>query len=106
MGKLDAAAADGGKGLKGPQGQTPSVLVIGVGAFAHSTGQILKDTGANVSTYLSRSLRPFSALFAWPGVPPRAGCLPRPCWVKEKSIDLVLPMSIDWAQAAWARRPA
>jgi len=55
MGKSDAGAVDGGPGLKEPQGHAPSVLVMGVGAFAHSTGQILKDAGANVSTYLSRN---------------------------------------------------
>ena len=34
---------------------SPSVLILGVGSFAHSTGQILRDAGAEVSTYLTRS---------------------------------------------------
>ena len=101
MGKLDAGTADGGQALKEPESQAPSVLVMGVGAFAHSTGQILKDAGANVSTYLSRPYAHFPPSLLGPVYRPEQ--VPSPAMlVKEKSIDLVLPMSIDWAQAAWA----
>ena len=39
-----------------------SILILGVGSFAHSTAQILKDDGAEVATYLTRGLRPFRAV--------------------------------------------
>src|SRR6266700_404435 len=78
-----------------------SVLVMGVGAFAHSTGQILKDAGAHVSTYLTRTYGHYPASLVGPIYRPDQ--FPSPCLLlKEKSVDLVVPMSIDWAQAPWA----
>jgi phosphoribosylamine--glycine ligase len=85
--------------LKRAPRRTPSVLVLGVGAFAHSTGQILKDSGANVSTYLTRSYAHHSPTLVGPVY--RSDVSPVGL-VKEQSIDLVVPMSIDWAQAPWA----
>jgi phosphoribosylamine---glycine ligase len=81
--------------------EAPSVLVMGVGAFAHSTCQILKDAGANVSTYLTRSYAHYSPSLAGPVYRPEL--FPSPgALVQEQSVDLVVPMSIDWAQAPWA----
>jgi phosphoribosylamine-glycine ligase len=74
---------------------------MGVGSFAHSTGQILKDAGAKVITYLTRSYGHYSPSLVGPIY--RADQLASPVpLVKEQSIELIAPMSIDWAQASWA----
>src|SRR3974390_1736474 len=84
-----------------PRTTTPSILVLGVGAFAHSTGRILKDAGARVSTYLTRNYGHFPPSTLGPTF--NREQFPSPCQViKDQSIDLVVPMSIDWAQAPWA----
>lgn len=79
----------------------PSVLVMGVGSFAHSTGQILKEAGAEVSTYLTRSYAHFPPSLVGPVYRPEQGPSPA-VLVKQKGISLIVPMSIDWAQAVWA----
>jgi phosphoribosylamine---glycine ligase len=87
--------------LNQPSGSACSVLVLGVGAFAHSTGQILKDAGARVSTYLSRTYAHYPPTLVGPVYRPDQ--VPSPAaLVKEQGLDLVVPMSIDWAQAPWA----
>ena len=74
---------------------------MGVGAFAHSTGQILKDAGAEVSTYLTRNYAHYSPSLAGPIYRPEQ--FPSPAsLVKQQSFGLVVPMSIDWAQSPWA----
>ena len=74
---------------------------MGVGAFAHSTGQILKDAGADVATYLSRSYAHYPPSLVGPVY--RSEQVPSPAsLVKNGSVQLVVPMSIDWAQAPWA----
>ncbi len=79
----------------------PSILILGVGAFAHSTGQILKESGANVSTYLTRNYGHFPPSMV--GATYSREQFPSPCQViKAQRVDLVVPMSIDWAQAPWA----
>jgi len=35
--------------------RAPAFMVLGVGSFAHSIGQALKDAGAGVATYLTRN---------------------------------------------------
>src|SRR5437773_12258068 len=81
--------------------RSASLIVLGVGAFAHSTAQILKDAGANVSTYLTRNYGHYPPSLA--GTTYTREQIPSPCpLLGEKSIDLVVPMSIDWAQAPWA----
>ena len=83
------------------QRQAIPVLVMGVGAFAHSTGQILKDAGAEVATYLSRSYAHYPPSLVGPVY--RSEQVPSPAsLVKDGSVQLVVPMSIDWAQAPWA----
>jgi phosphoribosylamine--glycine ligase len=78
-----------------------SVMVLGVGAFAYSTARILQQDGAQVSTYLTRDYAHFPPSLAGP-VYDREH-FPNPCpLIQEKKIDLVIPMSIDWAQAPWA----
>lgn len=74
---------------------------MGVGAFAHSTGQILKQAGANVATYLTRSYAHYSPTLVGPTY--RSDQVTSPSVImKERSVELVVPMSIDWAQASWA----
>jgi phosphoribosylamine-glycine ligase len=76
------------------------VLVLGVGAFAHSTAMILKEAGADVSTYLTRSYGHYSPSLAGPIY--SRELFPSPCpLIKERAVNLVVPMSIDWALAPW-----
>jgi phosphoribosylamine---glycine ligase len=75
-------------------------MVLGVGAFAYSTAQILKEAGAEVATYLTRDYGHYPPSLAGPtyskdGFPSPAAL------VKQRGIDLLIPMSIDWAQAPW-----
>ena len=82
-------------------GRPPSVMVLGVGSFAHSTAQILEQAGAKVSTYLTRSYGRYPPSLAGPTYPPEQ--FPSPCpLLEEQGVDLVVPMSIDWAQAPWS----
>jgi phosphoribosylamine---glycine ligase len=77
-----------------------SVMIFGVGAFAFSTAQILKDDGAEVSTYLTRSYGHFAPSLAGPTWNREQH--PNPCaLLKSHEVDLIIPMSIDWAQAPW-----
>jgi phosphoribosylamine---glycine ligase len=75
-------------------------MVLGVGGFAYSTAQILKDAGATVSTYLTRHYSHFAPTFA--GQTYTREQFPSPlALIQEQGVDLLLPMSIDWAQAPW-----
>jgi len=75
-------------------------MVMGVGAFAHSTAQILKENGADISIYLTRDYGQYSPSLAGPTY--RREEYPSPCeLLHEKSVGLIVPMSIDWAQAPW-----
>ena len=83
------------------QSATPT-LVLGVGSFAHSIGQALTDAGANVSTYLTRNYGHFPPSLVGPTYLPDAA--PNPATlIKANGIKIILPQSIDWAQAPWAR---
>ena len=75
-------------------------MVLGVGAFAHSTAQILKDDGAKVATYLTRHYGHYGASLAGPTWNREKH--PNPCpLLKAQKADVIIPMSIDWAQAPW-----
>src|SRR5439155_10188307 len=77
-----------------------SVLVMGVGAFAHSTAQILKEDGARVFTYLTRDYGQYAPSLAGPIY--RRDEFPSPIpLLGENAVQLIVPMSIDWAQAPW-----
>jgi phosphoribosylamine-glycine ligase len=83
-----------------PESGGSSILILGVGSFAHSTAAILKEAGAKVATYLTRSYGHYPPSLA--GAVYQNAQFPSPCpLVKEGSVDLIVPMSIDWAQAAW-----
>ncbi|HYG35978.1 MAG TPA: phosphoribosylglycinamide synthetase C domain-containing protein [Clostridia bacterium] len=83
-----------------PTGPSHEIMVLGVGAFAHSTTQILKDAGASVSTYLTRNYGHYPPSLTGPTY--KRDQFPSPCpLMKERGVKLVVPMSIDWAQAPW-----
>lgn len=76
-------------------------MVLGVGSFAQSIGQALKDAGAQVSTYLTRNYGHFPPSLVGPTFSREA--FPNPCpLLREQPVDCVIPQSIDWAQAPWA----
>jgi phosphoribosylamine-glycine ligase len=78
-----------------------SVIILGVGSFAHSIGQALADAGAGVSTYLTRNYGHFPPSLVGPTFSCDAFPSPVPL-IKKNDIDVVIPQSIDWAQAPWA----
>ncbi len=78
----------------------PSVMVLGVGSFAHSTAQNLADAGASVSTYLTRDYGHYAPSLAGPTYRREQFPSPAPL-LKQKRVDVIVPMSIDWAQAPW-----
>jgi phosphoribosylamine---glycine ligase len=76
-------------------------MILGVGSFAHSIGKALADSGANVSTYLTRNYGHYPPSLVGPVHSREA--VPNPSLlVREQGIDVVIPQSIDWAQAPWA----
>lgn len=78
------------------------MLVLGVGSFAHSTATILRDNGARVATYLTRDYGHHAPSLAGPVVTREQA--PSPIrLLGEFGVNLVIPMSIDWAQAPWHR---
>jgi phosphoribosylamine---glycine ligase len=79
-----------------------SVMVLGVGSFAHSIGQTLADAGANVSTYLTRNYGHFPPSLVGPTFSQDA--FPSPvALIKKNGAQVVIPQSIDWALAPWAK---
>jgi phosphoribosylamine-glycine ligase len=80
--------------------ETPT-LILGVGSFAHSIGQALTDAGADVSTYLTRNYGHFPPSLVGPTYSRDAVANPATL-IKKHGIKIVIPQSIDWAQAPWA----
>lgn len=78
-----------------------SVLVLGVGSFAASVTQILRDNGANVATYLTRNYGHFPPSVVGPTFRRETHLSPIPL-LKNLAVDLIIPQSIDWAQMPWA----
>ncbi len=77
------------------------VMVLGVGAFTQGVLHILKEHGAEVSTYLTRDYAHYSPSLE--GETYLAEVYPNPCKLfREKEIDFVIPMSLDWILADWA----
>jgi phosphoribosylamine-glycine ligase len=76
-------------------------MVFGVGSFAHSIGQTLQDGGASAATYLTRNYGHFPPSLVGPVFSREA--FPNPCpLLKRRRAMVVIPQSIDWAQAPWA----
>ncbi len=76
-------------------------MAMGVGSFAQSICQALKDSGANVATYLTRAYGHFPPSLVGPTFLPSAHPSPVPL-LQKRRVDCVFPQSIDWAQAPWA----
>jgi phosphoribosylamine-glycine ligase len=79
----------------------PSVMILGVGSFAHSLGQALADAGAEVSTYLTRNYGHYPPTLVGPVYSKEMAASPVPLIEKDKT-DFVIPQSIDWAMQPWA----
>ncbi|MGA1869668.1 MAG: phosphoribosylglycinamide synthetase C domain-containing protein [bacterium] len=82
--------------------KTPlKVMAFGVGAFTHGILHVLKQNNALVSTYLTRDYAHYSPSLE--GETYHSEVYPNPCTLlKQKEIDLVIPMSIDWMLKDWA----
>ena len=78
-----------------------NVMVWGVGAFTHGVLHVLKSDNARVCTYLTRDYAHYSPSLE--GETFHNEVYPNPCpIIKQKNIDFVIPMSIDWILADWA----
>ncbi len=76
------------------------VMVFGAGAPAQGVLHNLKQNGARVYTYLTSEAGHYSPSLE--GETFFSKTHPNPCKLfKQKEIDLVIPMSIDWASADW-----
>ena len=77
-----------------------AILILGVGSFAHSTAQILRDAGATAVTYLTRDYAHYPPSLAGETFSREQFPSPAPL-VRQQDVAVVIPQSIDWAQAAW-----
>ena len=77
-------------------------MILGVGSFAHSLGRTLADAGTTVSTYLTRNYGHFPPSLVGPTFSRDAFPSPIPL-IKKNGVDVVIPQSIDWALAPWAK---
>jgi len=84
------------------QKSAASVLILGVGSFAHSIGTTLADAGAKVSTYLTRNYGHFPPSLVGPTFSRNTFPSPVPL-IKKNGIKVVIPQSIDWALQPWAQ---
>ena len=89
------------KPSKQPDAAT-AVMILGVGSFAHSLGQALADAGATISTYLTRNYGHFPPTLVGPTFSRDALPSPVPL-IKKSGVEVVIPQSIDWALAPWAK---
>ncbi|MCG8605617.1 phosphoribosylamine--glycine ligase [bacterium] len=85
-----------------PDSKPMRVMVLGVGAFSQGIAHILSQDGAKVGIYLTRSSAHYGPSLE--GKTYDAKAYPNPCGLlKDKQINLVLPMSIDWHFQDWAK---
>ena len=76
-------------------------MALGVGAFTQGLLHLLKEDGARVLTYLTRSYAHYPPSLEGPTF--NAETFPDPCsLIKDHKIDFVVPMSIDWIQKPWS----
>lgn len=78
-----------------------SAVILGVGSFAQSIGQALKDGGADVATYLTRGYGHFPPSLVGPVYSRDAHASPVSI-LRERQAEVVIPQSIDWATQPWA----
>lgn len=86
---------------KSSRSKSTSVMALGVGSFAYSVAQTLKENGADVCTYLTRDYGHFPPSLAGPTFLRESHPSPVPI-LKERGVKLIVPQSIDWAQQSWA----
>ncbi len=78
------------------------VMCFGVGAFTQGILKVLKESGATVSTYLTRDYGHYPPSLEGPCHSHRE--FPNPCQLLETNpVDVIIPQSIDWAQKPWAK---
>ncbi|MDQ7065435.1 MAG: phosphoribosylglycinamide synthetase C domain-containing protein [candidate division KSB1 bacterium] len=77
------------------------VMFLGVGAFTQGMMRILKQDGAQVSAYLTRDYAHYPPAQEGPVFLPEVHP-DLPALLREQRVDMIIPMSIDWAQAPWA----
>ena len=83
--------------------QSPlSVLIIGVGAFTQGLAQTLQDAGANVIVWLSRDYGHYGPQQICSTYDEHDFASPIEL-LGTHACDIMIPMSIDWAQQPWAR---
>lgn len=76
------------------------VMLFGVGAFTQGMLRILREDGAEVSTYLTRPYAHYPPALEGPVYDAATYPNPRPL-LQRQHIDFVIPMSIDWAEKPW-----
>ncbi len=75
-------------------------MLWGIGSYAASAMRTLAENGAEVFCYLTRNYGDYGPSLYGETFHFRE--YPNPCpLVREKQIDLVIPMSIDWHEAPW-----
>lgn len=77
------------------------VMILGVGAFAHSMMGILKKFDADVGCYLTREYGHYGPSLEGPTWSVSNHPSPIPI-LREFLPDLIIPMSIDWHTEPWA----
>lgn len=76
-------------------------MVMGIGAFAQSSLRILRENGAQVIGYLSRDYGHYGPSLEAKCYSHQEHPDPLPL-IQQHRVDVVLPMSIDWAEKRWA----
>ncbi len=79
------------------------VMVMGVGAFAHSVMTILQESGADTDCYLTRPYAHYGANKSGRCWDSREHPSPLPL-IADSKPDLIVPMAIAWAEKPWAER--
>ncbi|MDZ7316932.1 MAG: phosphoribosylamine--glycine ligase [candidate division KSB1 bacterium] len=81
-------------------GSKPKIMLWGIGSYAASAMRTLAENGAEVCCYLTRNYGDYGPSLY--GETFHFKDYPNPCpLVREKQIDLVIPMSINWHEAEW-----
>jgi phosphoribosylamine--glycine ligase len=75
-------------------------MALGVGSFAYSVAQTLKEDGAHPATYLTRNYGHFPPSLAGATFSRETHPSPVPL-IRKLGAELVIPQSIDWAQTPW-----
>lgn len=81
-------------------GTRPKIMLWGIGSYAGSAMKTLAENGAEVCCYLTRDYGDYGPSLY--GETFHFKEYPNPCpIIREKQIDLVIPMSINWHEAEW-----